>query len=121
VSWLDTSVLAARDVVVTEKMDGENTTLYSDGLHARSVDSRHHPSRAWIKAFHAQWRHLIPEGWRLCGENLFAQHSIHYERLPSYFMLFSIWDEHNHCLSWNETLGSVDTGYKRGVLTKLAV
>lgn len=26
------------DVVVTEKLDGENTTLYHDYLHARSVD-----------------------------------------------------------------------------------
>ena len=32
-------------VVVTEKMDGENTTLYRDYMHARSVDSRFHPSR----------------------------------------------------------------------------
>lgn len=36
-------------VVITEKMDGENTTLYRDGLHARSLDSRHHPSRNWVK------------------------------------------------------------------------
>ena len=27
------------DVVITEKLDGENTTLYHDYLHARSVDS----------------------------------------------------------------------------------
>ena len=26
------------DVVITEKLDGENTTLYHDYLHARSVD-----------------------------------------------------------------------------------
>lgn len=86
VSWLDTSALVGCGVVVTEKMDGENTTLYREGLHARSVDSRHHPSRAWIKAFHAQWRHLIPPGWRFCGENLFAEHSIRYDSLPSYFI-----------------------------------
>ena len=26
------------EVVITEKMDGENTSIYHDGLHARSVD-----------------------------------------------------------------------------------
>jgi RNA ligase len=65
-----------REVVVTEKMDGENTSLYRNGLHARSLDSRHHPSRDWIKAWHGGIAHHIPEGWRLCGENVYARHSI---------------------------------------------
>ena len=44
------------DVVVTEKMDGENTTVYPTGYtHARSVDSKKsHPSRDWLKANAAQ-------------------------------------------------------------------
>ncbi|MGB3444528.1 MAG: hypothetical protein WBA97_37795 [Actinophytocola sp.] len=29
--------LAGREVVVAEKLDDENTTLYHDGLHARST------------------------------------------------------------------------------------
>jgi len=91
-------------VVVTEKMDGENTTLYRDGLHARSIDGRHHPSRNWVKALHGRMAHLIPDGWRVCGENLYALHSIGYTELPSYFLLFSIWNEDNHCLSWDETV-----------------
>ena len=98
------SPFQGREVVVTEKMDGENTTLYSDGLHARSIDSRHHPSRNWVKALHGRIAHAIPEGWRLCGENLYALHSIPYSSLPSYFLLFSVWDEHNRCLSWDETV-----------------
>lgn len=32
-------------VVVTEKMDGENTTMSKDYVHARSLDSMYHPSR----------------------------------------------------------------------------
>jgi hypothetical protein len=43
------SGLEGREVVVTEKLDGENTTLYADHVHARSVDSAHHPSRSWVK------------------------------------------------------------------------
>ena len=93
-----------RRVVVTEKMDGENTTLYSDHLHARSIDSRHHPSRDWVKALHGRVAFQIPEGWRVCGENLYAVHSLAYTDLPSYFMVFSVWDADNRCLSWDDTV-----------------
>ncbi len=92
-----------RQVVVTEKMDGENSTLYADGLHARSLDSRHHPSRDWLKAFHHRIAWQIPEGWRICGENLYARHSIAYTALSSYFYGFSVWDQQNHCLGWGQT------------------
>jgi hypothetical protein len=93
-----------QEVVVTEKMDGENTTLYRDGLHARSLSSGPHPSRDWIRQRQAEVGYLIPEGWRICGENLFARHSLAYEALPSWFMVFSIWDQGNRCLSWDDTL-----------------
>jgi hypothetical protein len=46
----------------------------------------------------------IPEGWRVCGENLYATHSIKYHDLPSYFLVFSIWNEQNRCLSWDDTV-----------------
>ena len=101
---VDTSHFIGREVVVTEKMDGENTSLYSDGMHARSLDSRHHPSRDWVKSFQASICQDIPRGWRLCGENVYALHSVAYEHLESYFLLFSIWDEENVCLSWDQPL-----------------
>ncbi len=91
-------------VIVTEKMDGENTSMYSDYFHARSIDGRSHPSRDWAKQFWSQIMGDIPEGWRVCGENLYAKHSIHYDNLPTYFMGFSIWDEKNTCLDWDSTL-----------------
>lgn len=90
-------------VVVTEKVDGECTTMYRDYLHARSVDYAPHPSRDRVRALHASIAHDIPEGWRLCGENVYAQHSIAYDALPSYFLLFSIWNDRNECLSWEDT------------------
>lgn len=101
----DTSHFAGRSVVVTEKLDGENATLYHHHYHARSLDSRHHPSRDWIKRFWAAKRHDIPSNLRICGENLYARHSIGYDGLRSYFYGFSVWDnERNLCLSWAETL-----------------
>lgn len=90
-------------VVITEKMDGENTTMYRDYIHARSLDSSSHPSRGWVKNLHAQIQSSIPNGWRISGENLFARHTLQYENLRSYFMVFSIWNEYNKCLSWDET------------------
>jgi hypothetical protein len=99
------SVFESLEVVITEKMDGENTSLYSDGyMHARSLDSINHPSRNWVKNWWSSKFHDLPSGWRICGENLFAKHSIKYENLPSYFMGFSIWKEDDFCLSWKETM-----------------
>jgi hypothetical protein len=90
-------------VVVTEKMDGENTTMYRDYVHARSLDSKGGEDRAWVKQFWASIRSEIPEGWRICGENLWAKHSVSYSNLHSYFYGFSIFDEHNRALSWEDT------------------
>ena len=90
-------------VVVTAKMDGENTTFYPDYVHARSIEYDPHPSRSWVKALHARVAHDIPKGWRVCGENLYAKHSIKYENLSDYFQVFSIWDDRNYCLNWHET------------------
>ncbi|WP_328930168.1 AAA family ATPase [Streptomyces sp. NBC_00190] len=97
------SGLAGREVVVTEKLDGENTTLYADGLHARSLDSAHHPSRAWVKGLQGRIGAGIPAGWRVCGENLYARHSLAYEDLESWFYGFSVWDG-EHCLDWDRTV-----------------
>ena len=93
-----------REVVITEKLDGENTTMYTSYIHARSLDSRHHPSRDWVKQLHGEIGYKIPVGWRVCGENVYARHSIAYDDLTTYFYGFSIWDETNTTLSWDETL-----------------
>lgn len=92
-----------KDIVVTVKMDGENTTLYRDGLHARSLDSGHHPSRTIVKQLHGNVKHLIPEGWRICGENLQCKKSIHYTDLESFFYVFSVWNQKNEALSYLDT------------------
>lgn len=91
-------------VSLSIKMDGECTTLYTDYYHARSIDSKHHESRSYVKQLHDNIKHLIPNNWRICGENLYAKHSIYYDNLDSYFMVYSIWNENNICLSLKETL-----------------
>ncbi len=100
----DTYCFEGSEVVVTEKMDGENTTIYSDAFHARSLDSRHHPSRNWIAKIQGEIGYKVPTGWRICGENLYAKHSISYKDLPSYFLAFSVWSEDNICQDWDFTV-----------------
>lgn len=95
---------AGKRVIVTKKMDGENTTMTPDGIHARSLDSRGGIDRDWCKTLWASIAHNIPENWRICGENLWARHSIAYDNLPSYFMAFSVWNESNICLGWDDTI-----------------
>jgi len=99
----DMDFFVGKNIVVTEKMDGENTSIYNDYTHARSVDSKYHPSRAWVRNFYSKIRHNIPDGWRVCGENLYAIHSIYYKNLKDYFLAFSVWDKNNFCLSWEDT------------------
>ena len=104
-----TEMFVGRVVVVSSKLDGENCTIYSDGTcHARSIDSRHHESRAWVKALAARLAQDTPEGWRLCGENVYAEHSISYDSLPGYFVLFAVYDGNNVCLSWGQTVEWAD-------------
>jgi hypothetical protein len=91
------------EIVVTEKMDGENTSLYDDYVHARSIDGANHPTRSWVKSQWAKVAHDLPYGWRVCAENLYAVHSIKYQDLESYLYVFSIWNERNECLSWDDT------------------
>ncbi|MET9343159.1 RNA ligase family protein [Nonomuraea sp. NPDC003804] len=99
----DLSGLRGQEVVVTEKLDGENTTLYPDGMHARSLDSAHHPSRAWVKGLQGRIGARIPAGWRVCGENVYARHSIAYQELESWFYGFSVWAG-DRCLDWDRTV-----------------
>lgn len=80
------------------------TTIYNDGsFHARSIDGRHHPSRNRMVGIAKGIGTKLPRGWRVCGENVYAQHSIAYTNLPDYFMVFGIYDENNFCLDWDDT------------------
>jgi hypothetical protein len=100
----DIAYFADKQICVTEKLDGENTTMYRDHYHARSLDSRPHDSQNWARQLHSMIRHEIPDGWRVCGENLYAKHSIFYDQLTTFFHVFSIWDENNNALSWKDTV-----------------
>jgi hypothetical protein len=96
-------MFGGKEVVITEKMDGENTTIYANGMsHARSLDSGHHPSRSYVKNKAAEIKGQMSENWRVVGENLYARHSIAYSALPDFFVMFGIVNEKNIALSWND-------------------
>lgn len=96
-----------KEVVVTVKMDGENCTVYNDGyIHARSIDGSSYPWQSKVKYIIQNWCYLIPDGYRVCGENMQAKHSISYtfKNVNELFQCFSIYDDKNNCLSWDETV-----------------
>ena len=99
----DDNHFIGKRVIMTLKMDGENTSMHNDYIHARSLDTSSHESRNWVKGLWASINYLIDENMRICGENLYAVHSVKYDSLSTYFMLFSIWMD-NKCLSWDETV-----------------
>lgn len=101
----DDSQFLGMEVVVLEKMDGENTNIYGDGTcHARSLDGYGKPWQTWMLKDAQRWAFDIPDGWRVCGECLYAEHSIPYTFTDEkdYFQVFNIWNG-SKAISWDET------------------
>jgi len=104
--------LWGRSVVITEKLDGENYSLHSDRVHARSEEGEFHPWQSTVKAMWGGIRHLIPDHIQICGENIYAKHSIYYDRLNAFYYVFNVIDKERNvflsvdeCLTWCERLG----------------
>jgi len=105
----DLSHFEGEEVVLTLKMDGENTTMMKPSMYASSLDNAVHPSQHVVKG--TVWsvvKNAIPDRWRVCGENLYALHSIPYNDLDSFFQVFSVWNEQNNCISWDRTVEFCD-------------
>lgn len=95
-----------RIIIITEKMDGSNVCLESNNCFARSHSSQpNHPSFDAFKSLHSQIKHLIPNNLQIFGEWLFAKHSIYYDHLPSWLMIFGVRDLKNNTWgSWEEVI-----------------
>jgi hypothetical protein len=88
-------------IVITEKLDGENTCLNGYGVFARSHAA---PTRnPWASYLWDTWNtlHKGLGDLELFGESLYAVHSIRYGRLESYYYLFAI-REGDRWLAWDE-------------------
>lgn len=100
-----TDQFEGKQVVITEKRDGECTSLYNNGtVHARSIDGVKHPWQSPIKSMWSERADDLPPRWRVVGENLFPQHTIPYNTLTSWLEVFAVFDERNVALCWDETV-----------------
>lgn len=98
----DTNHFNGKKIVITEKMDGENSTIYRGYYHARSLDSSHKDYHSWLLSYIRSFQYRLDCDTRICGEYLYAKHSIKYNDLENYFQVFSVWNK-DICLSWEDT------------------
>jgi len=89
------------DLVVTEKLDGQNNCFNKYGLFARShLAPTQHP---WDKPLRQRWELMKDDlnDLEIFGENMYGIHSIAYRNLESFFYVFGI-REDKRWLSWEE-------------------
>lgn len=98
--WQDIQNIS--ELIHTEKLDGENNCLNRYGVFARShVTPTVSPWTAALRQKWAMTKHDLGD-LDVFGENLFAIHSIQYERLEHHFYVFAV-RENDVWLSWEET------------------
>jgi hypothetical protein len=89
------------NLVMTEKLDGQNNCFNKYGVFARShVGITAHP---WDKPMRERWELIKNDLGRieLFGENMYGVHSIGYKNLESYYYMFGA-RELDHWMSWEE-------------------
>ena len=100
-----------KHIIITEKIDGSNVCMENENCFARSHSSspKHHSFDAF-KAFHAGLKHSIPKHCQYFGEWVYAKHSIAYDTLPEYFLLFGIRQKRNSNTYWWSWHDIISTG-----------
>lgn len=100
-------------IVITEKMDGSNTSLESKGCFSRShAGAPTHASFDMLKVLQSSVGYRIDKSTQLFGEWCYAKHSIEYGELPGYFLLFGVrylgdldsWDSWDGVKLWSEAI-----------------
>ena len=92
--WFDN--YKGKEIVILEKLDGENTAITHFDCFARSHGA---PTRSpwsrnlWDKdGILWQVKDKISEYETVYGENLYGEHSIHYDKLTNYWHIFAVSD-----------------------------
>jgi len=96
------SNLVGQEIVITEKLDGENTGMTRGGVYARSHAA--YTTSPWsreVRQIHDRIKFDIPEDVFIFGENMEGIHSIEYTNLTSYFYIFGIRDN-NIWIPWRD-------------------
>lgn len=91
------------DIIITEKLDGENCGMTNNGVYARShTVFTTSPWSVEVRNIHNMYiRNNLTDGFFIFGENMEGIHSIEYTNLTSYFYIFAIRDN-NIWLSWDD-------------------
>ena len=100
----DYSFLENREVVILEKLDGQNNSICKGGVYARSHSA--YSNKPWDREvwnIHARINHQLDEETYIFGENLYAIHSLEYRKLESYFFVFGV-RVGNEWLSWSDVI-----------------
>jgi len=90
-----------KELVLTEKLDGQNNCFNKHGVFARSHTApSNHP---WDKPLKDRWELMKNDlnDLEIFGENMYGIHSIAYTELESYFYVFAV-REGDTWLSWEE-------------------
>ena len=95
-----------QEIVITAKLDGENIHMNQKGCYARSdgnVTTSPWSRNIWDPQEGLYWKikQFIGEDETIYGENLYGEHSIHYNKLTDYFHLFAVNDGINW-YSWDD-------------------
>jgi hypothetical protein len=94
--------LLGKEIVITEKLDGENCGMTKDGVYARSHSSfTISPWSREVRQLHSILKHDLSDDVFLFGENMEGIHSIEYTDMTSYLYIFGVRDN-NKWLSWEE-------------------
>lgn len=94
-------------IVITEKLDGENTCLNQQGVFARShAAPTQNPWASYLWDIHTRIHYQLDD-LEVFGESLFAIHSIIYTGLQHYFYVFGL-RQGNLWLPWDEVVMYAD-------------
>lgn len=92
VGWQENII--GKRIVITEKLDGQNSSMTINGVFARSHAT---PSTfGWDKNLlehggtYDQVKMWLDEDTIIYGENLYGIHSIEYNKLPAYYFIFAL-------------------------------
>ncbi|MCB9760365.1 MAG: RNA ligase family protein [Alphaproteobacteria bacterium] len=96
--------LAGKHLVVEEKIDGANAAFSFDAAGTLLLQSRGHYLtgggrekhfnlfKTWASCHQTALRERVGDRYIVYGEWVYAKHTIHYDRLPHYFLEFDVYD-----------------------------
>ena len=111
-------------IVITEKMDGANTGFYkrNNKFYPQKRRGNVDDSHEQFKFFRKQWMYNnyeklenLPDNIVIYGELMKCVHTIYYDKLPDWFLVFDIWDlKKEKYLNWIEVVSICE---KAGLFT----